>query len=170
MDKDELSESEYLNEQIIISQILSKGIIIMQTIFIFISKSNSSLEINSNQSKMLNGKVENANMNTLMHNRSETAADALEDEPALELVAVALFPAFRVAAEPDGRKDPVTSVGAIVVDGIKIPDGPKMTVVPSITSVLAEFNAPAPIRYVVPLITASDRSMLKVSLPMVVTI
>lgn len=62
-----------------------------------------------------------------------------------------------------------TPVGAMVVEGSMIPEGPKRTVVPSITVVTMVLSAPAPILYVVPLMIASDESMLKVKSPMVVT-
>lgn len=62
-----------------------------------------------------------------------------------------------------------TPVGAMVVDGSMMPEGPNMMVVPSIVVVVTVFRAPAPILYVVPLMMASDESILKVKPPIVLT-
>lgn len=98
--------------------------------------------------------------------------------PLLVLVAVALdvgSDTTRTVADSEAFADWVfvsvrdTPVGAIVVDGRTIPEGPKMTVVPSIVVVTTELRAPAPILYVVPLIMASEESMLNVKAPTVLT-
>lgn len=62
-----------------------------------------------------------------------------------------------------------TPVGAIVVDGSMIPEGPNMTVVPPMVVVVTVLRAPAPILYVVPLMMAWEESMLNVSPPIVLT-
>lgn len=49
-----------------------------------------------------------------------------------------------------------TPVGAIVVLGSTIPLGPNTTVVPSMIVVVLLFSDPLPMRYVVPLMMASD--------------
>lgn len=74
-----------------------------------------------------------------------------------------------VAAEPAPLSVRDTPVGAIVVEGRTMPDGPKVIVVPSISVVTKDWRAPAPMLYVVPLMMACDESMEKTRSPIVVT-
>lgn len=92
--------------------------------------------------------------------------------PALPLpVAVAVSDTTLVAADalPVSLAVRSGAVGESVVLGRTIPLGPNVIVVPSIVVVVALFNAPGPMRKVVPLIIASLESIEIVIWPSVVT-
>lgn len=97
----------------------------------------------------LNGKVAAAKIITATQSgfgRYEGGLDVVPIAPP-ELVApgceTTLDPPVLVRDEPLVVSE--TPVGAMVVDGSTMPEGPKTTVVPSITAVVLEFNEPAPI-------------------------
>lgn len=96
--------------------------------------------------------------------------------PPVAIVGLAVGPdKTRAVASPDVAADPTpepvreTPVGAMVLEGSIIPEGPKVTVVPSICVVTSVLRAPEPMPYVVPSMMAWEESMLKVNPPIVVT-